>query len=266
MSAPVIINFGGGTNSTALLIGYVERGLPITGVVFADPGSEMPHTYENVAFMSKWLEDRGYPGIAVVRNQRKDGIKSLEERCEVRRDLPSIAYGFKTCSAVWKRDPCHKWARGLEVYDTWWKDGGRVVKVIGFDADEDGRVARAPVQDRWYDYIYPLVDWDWGRQDCVDAIERAGIPRPGKSSCFFCPSMKVNEILKLKRQHPDLMKRALAMEQRNQERWDEEGRPTSMKGLGRRFAWKDVVEADDRQGLMFPVIEDDDVPCGCYDG
>ena len=91
MSAPVIINFGGGTNSTALLIGYVERGLPITGVVFADPGSEMPHTYENVAFMSKWLEDRGYPGIAVVRNQRKDGIKSLEERCEVRRDLPSIA-------------------------------------------------------------------------------------------------------------------------------------------------------------------------------
>ena len=267
MSAPTVINFGGGTNSTALVIGYVERELPVDGIVFADPGSEMPHTYENVELMSKWLKERGYPEISVVRNQRKDGIKSLEERCEVRRDLPSIAYGYKTCSAVWKRDPCHKWARQREPYSQWWKDGGRVIKVIGFDADEDGRRARAPVQDRWYDYIYPLFDWDWGRKECIEAIDRHGLPRPGKSSCFFCPSMKVPEILKLKREYPELLERALAMERRNAERWEEEDIPHSgMKGLGRRFAWKDVIEADERQCSLFPEPDDDDVPCGCWDG
>ena len=42
------------------------------------------------------------------------------------------------------------------------------------------------------------------------ALEAAGLPQPGKSSCFFCPSMKREEIMLLKEQHPDLYARAIA--------------------------------------------------------
>ena len=34
------------------------------------------------------------------------------------------------------------------------------------------------------------MDWGWTREDCIAAIQQEGLPLPGKSSCFFCPSMK----------------------------------------------------------------------------
>ena len=37
----------------------------------------------------------------------------------------------------------------------------------------------------------------WGRDDCVAAIARVGLPQPGKSACFFCPSSKKHEIITL---------------------------------------------------------------------
>ncbi len=59
------------------------------------------------------------------------------------------------------------------------------------------------------------------------------MPLPGKSSCFFCPSMKRKEIETLKRQYPDLYRRALAIE--------ENAMPhlKTVKGLGRNYAWKE---------------------------
>jgi hypothetical protein len=41
-----------------------------------------------------------------------------------------------------------------------------------------------------------------GRDECVQAIQAAGVPLPGKSACFFCPSSKQREVLDLKRRHP----------------------------------------------------------------
>lgn len=88
--------------------------------------------------------------------------------------------------------------------------------------------------DKKYENRYPLIeDWHWTRDDCIRAIQEAGLPLPGKSSCFFCPSMKRDEVETLKRQHPDLYRRALAIE--------ENAMPhlKTVKGLGRNYAWKE---------------------------
>jgi hypothetical protein len=63
--------------------------------------------------------------------------------------------------------------------------------------------------------------------------------------------------MELRRQYPELAARAVAME-KNAEL-------TSVKGLGRSFAWGDLYAADDAQQKLFPEvrIEQD---CGCYDG
>ena len=79
---------------------------------------------------------------------------------------------------------------------------------------------------------------------------------PPKSSCFFCPSMKDYEILELKKNNPDLLKRALEME-KNAEL-------TAIKGLGRNWAWQDLVKYDNAQGDLFKTPQE--TPCGCYDG
>ena len=46
-----ILNYGGGTNSTALAIWAVNAGIPLDAVVFADTGSESPETMEYVALL-----------------------------------------------------------------------------------------------------------------------------------------------------------------------------------------------------------------------
>ena len=104
------------------------------------------------------------------------------------------------------------------------------MKYIGYDAGETRRRDHARIydeQDKKYCKVYPLMEWGWKREDCITAIRKAGLPVPGKSSCFFCPSMKKAEILELQKQHPDLLARALALEanaQKNLQR---------VKGLGR---------------------------------
>ena len=90
-----------------------------------------------------------------------------------------------------------------------------MVKFIGYDAGEATAATRccwATWPTRKYSKWYPLMEWGWDREACIRQIEAAGLPQPGKSSCFFCPSMRAEEIIDLREQHPDLFRRALALE------------------------------------------------------
>ena len=252
----IVASFGGGVNSTAMLIGMWERGEKVDLILFADTGGEKPHTYEHTGEMNLWLLDHGMPDIHYVqRTNRAQEAKNLEQDCLDGKMLPSIAYGFKACSIKYKRDPQDKFCNNYQPCKEVWAAGAKVVKLIGYDMDEPHR-ARIQEDDK-YTYRYPLIEWNWGREECVEAITRAGLTQPGKSACFFCPSSKKPEIMELRRQYPDLAARAVAME-RNAEL-------TTIKGLGRSFAWGDLYAADDAQAKLFPdsPIE---IDCGCYDG
>ena len=101
-----VLSFGGGTDSTAILCGWVERGLaPFDLILFADTGGERPHTYEHIERMQEWLPRHGLPQITIVRKVRRDGrVHGLEENCLEAQMLPSLAYGFKSCSQKFKID------------------------------------------------------------------------------------------------------------------------------------------------------------------
>ena len=97
----------------------------------------------------------------------------------------------------------------------------------------------------------------WARDRCVHAIRGAGLPLRGKSCCFFWPSMERREIRTRYHKEPELLGRALAMEDR--------ARPNlvTIKGLGRNWAWRDFLEHDEGQ-LAFPqVFPEDNLPCSC---
>lgn len=238
--------YGGGTNSTAMLVECVNRDIWIDLILFADTGGEKPHTYKYVEMFSEWLMSKGMPGIIAV----KSHLPPLYENCINNNELPAIAYGFKSCSDKWKIRPVDKYIQGVvDVKET------DVIKLIGIDADESHRAV--PAKKGWYKNRYPLLEWGWGRKECEDAILNAGLPLPGKSACFFCPSSRPHEVRELAHKYPDLAERALRME--------ENANLTSIKGLGRNWAWRDLLATAD----MFDEEYDNatiDIDCGCYDG
>lgn len=254
---PLVVSWGGGVNSTAMLIGMRERSIKPDLILFADTGGEKPETYN---YLERFKLD--WPDLVIVRRKptafrgprdpnRKTApagtiYATLEEDCLVKSMLPSLAYGHRGCSQKWKIEPQDRyvaaWVPAVEA----WYSGQRVTKAIGFDA---GELRRATIgDDTKYHYWYPLIEWGWGRAECVSAIERYGLPVPPKSACFFCPASKKAEVLVLKEEHPDLYARAIQMERG--------AILGSVKGLGRSFSWE-----------TFAGVETiNDMPCMCFDG
>lgn len=262
----VVASYGGGVNSTAMLIQMVNQGARVDLILFANTGGEKPETYAYVEKLSKWLVDHGYPKIRTVWKTTKKAGRfrganeslTLERMCLEQKVLPSVAYGFKTCSMKFKREPqdefIGKWQRELVPVGPL----NRMTKLMGFDAGEAYRAAESP-DDRFINR-YPLIEWGWGREECVEAILQSGLCVPPKSSCFFCPNMDDMEVLQLRDRHPDLLARALAME--------ENAVPTpgsSIRGLGRDARWSEILQFDADQGKFFPRVLPA-VPCECYDG
>lgn len=59
----------------ALLIVWVDRGLPLEYITFAGTGGARPHTYQHVEQVSRWLLERGYPPVITVHYRTKDGAR-----------------------------------------------------------------------------------------------------------------------------------------------------------------------------------------------
>lgn len=299
----IVINYGGGTNSTALIIEAILRGSLSAAtvlVVFADTGSERPETYAYLTMFAAWLKERGinlvivrwhrrpartwtYRGTsgalrigqmlarhaesrlhplaqAVVKKPEKFVPKpkrwegadfggmfiALHEDCERFNTIPSRAFGFAGCTTKWKQHPaddyCERWALYQRLFGDAPEDQP-VERWIGYDADEPGRVARMAAKairpDLWK-WRAPLVEWDMGRDECTESIRSAGLPLPGKSACFVCPSTTKNEIDVLGSEHPDLLERALKIERAA----IEAGNVKSRGGLGGRLNWGESLTAD----------------------
>lgn len=206
------INFGGGLNSTALIIECFNRGYKPYWILFADTGSEFPGTLEHVELMAKWCKDRRWTNITTVRWIRKkfpyEGkFLPLHEWCIKSNQLPSKAYGLAGCTTKWKVQPMDKWRKKYKYQ--------KGCFAVGYDADEKRRITSAckrgdmPGFTAWY----PLVAWGINREGCKEICDKEGIS-VGKSSCFMCPNMRAHEWKALKETHPELFNTALEIQNR----------------------------------------------------
>jgi hypothetical protein len=261
-------NYGMGTNSTGMLIEATNRGITLDAIFEADTGDERPRTYAYSRMFEEWLIARGQPAFTRVRWIRRDGsfipISSLSL---MRAELPSKAYGYSGCTSKWKQQPVDKAIRTSGAVIEAWKAGRVVERWIGYDADEPERAERmttknpqpAKVDGVQYQWAWraPLLDWGMGRDACVSVIERAGLMLPGKSACFHCPATTKKQVLQLKLEDPDLLERALAIEDRARAT----GELRTVKGLGRSFSWRALIEGQDLEAK-----DTVDQECGCFDG
>ena len=92
-SVPLVVSYGGGINSAAMLVGMHALGVVPDAIVFSDTKGEKPETYESVRIVSAWAESAGLPPIlSITRAQfgiSKTGDESLEEECLRLGTLPS---------------------------------------------------------------------------------------------------------------------------------------------------------------------------------
>jgi hypothetical protein len=214
-----MVAYGMGIDSTALLVGLKNRGVTPDAIVFADVGSEKPETYAYEAVIQDWLKKVGFPSITTVRYQPKNfknwpPYSSLEENLLTNSTLPSLAFGFKSCSQKWKIQPQDKWAKSWKPALECWSNGGKVRKMIGYDAgpaDMRRRNHAGGIEDPLYDYEYPLIEWEWDREKCKSVIAAEGIPVPEKSACYFCPATRPHELHTMGK---DLLKKIIIIEGR----------------------------------------------------
>ena len=218
--SPLIVSYGMGVDSTALLVGLAERGIRPDAILFADVGSEQPVTYEyGNTIMPEWLERVGFPPITWVKYQPQNfknwpPYSSLEENCLTNSTLPSLAFGFKSCSQKWKIAPQDKWTTNWQNAREAWSQGLKVKKFIGYDsgpADIRRRNHLGSNEHDLFSYEYPLINWGWDRAKCKDAITNAGLPIPEKSACYFCPATKPHELHSMPK---DLLRRIVMIETR----------------------------------------------------
>jgi hypothetical protein len=279
---PLVVAYGLRVNSTAMLVEFAKRSIVPDLILFADTGGEKPETYRYMPVISSYLKEVKFPPVVTVRYEPKTSpYRTLEGQCLHTGTLPSLAYGGKSCSLKWKRSCADRYVLQHFPPNELVKSGKRVVRAIGFDAGEERRtyagvvkaigldageehrltwaqtkpteteqkMSREALLDaRYFRYWYPLAsDWGMDRAACERSIRDAGLPVPVKSACYFCPASKKREIVWLREHHPDLLARALAIE--------ENARPNlkSVVGLGRSFAWSDFLDDLDDTPLF---------PCG----
>ena len=264
-NSPIIVSYGGGTNSTAMLIAMVFKGIKPDLILFADTGAELSETYEWVNTFSDWLFSNNFPKIEWVKYQQagtsrqKFEYSTLEEECLTKNMLPGKAYGYSNCSMKWKVDPMTKkvkqYCKSKNIQQI-------PRQFIGIHSGELSRILdkSGKVREMVYEGIrqeYPLIEWGLNQENCNALIKSVGFPVPSKSSCFFCPNRKISEIIELKEKHPELYQRAVEMEQNAELR--------SLKGLGRtKYAWSEIGELTPLQKVLIEVGEGNKL-CACID-
>jgi hypothetical protein len=235
----LVVSYGLGLDSTAMLVEMRNRGMRPDLILFADTGAEKPETYAYLPIMQAWLRSVGFPEITVVRFAPTHATyRTLEGKCLTNETMPSLAYGKHSCALVFKVEVQVKYLRKHAAVRGLLAAGGRVVKCIGYDDSEADRNRRAkadravakkrlviadkincgqkPGADLWEsqncDYRYLLQDWNLERTQLAEIIVAAGLPVPCKSACFFCPASQPEEVVQLRLDHPELYARAVAIE------------------------------------------------------
>jgi|TARA_R110000824_G_scaffold229661_1_gene417310 hypothetical protein len=214
-------SFGAGVQSTAVLVLQAQGRLPepYDAFLFANVGDDSEHP-DTLRYYREihvpYAEKHGIP-LHELRRVKRDGT---EETLYGRITKPGTktqgipiylsngAPGRRSCTADFKIRVIHKWQR---------QNGSSrenpAVCGLGISMDE---IQRARTDSGFPDQTleYPLLDHKppLRRVDCYQIIEEAGLPKPPRSACYFCPFHSMEAWRTLKRETPDLFQKAVDLE------------------------------------------------------
>jgi len=212
-----VFSFGGGVQSTAVLVLAVQGRIECNWFLFANVGidSENPATLDYMERASVPYAKAHGLNLEYVAKKPTLYQHAMESPTTVAvpMRMPNGAPGNRTCTDRWKIAPIAKRLR-----ETGFTKDRQARMGLGISSDEYLR-ARTDSGHKHYMICYPLLDLGISRDECYQIIEAAGLPKPPRSSCWFCPYHRVAVWDHMRREDPALFARAVEFE-----RWMSEKR------------------------------------------
>lgn len=241
----VVVSLSGGKDSTAMLLGMLERGEHIDEIVYADSSVEFPGMYKHIQKIQEYLKERG-------ENIKFTTLKAEHDFEYYMFEVPvkSVKYGdhkgngwltsrIRWCTAYLKTRLIDKHFRDL-------RSQYNVIQCVGLAADEEVRLERKSNQKKGL--RYPLVEWGWSEADCLEYCYSKGFDWDGlykifgRTSCWCCPLQAISELRKLWQYFPDLWAKLLEWD----ERFEREGQ-FWIKFKGGYLSVKDLTERFEKE-------------------
>lgn len=289
------VSYGGGVQSTALLVLAAQRRINFPLFLMANVGDDSEHP-DTLAYVrdiaTPYAAENGIELLVLDRVKRDGTVETLWQRLmkEGSRSLPipvrmsNGAPGTRSCTADFKiavigKELKRRGAHGARPCKLHRQSGptphesaeptchdctpaNKATIGIGISLDEIHR-ANARKVGPHENIVYPLVGvgeetgLKMTRLDCERTIREAGLPVPPKSSCFFCPFHRPTAWQDLARERPDLWNKSIELEDTLNERRQMLGKdPVFLTRFGVPLA-----EAIDTDQELLPFITDDDGSC-----
>lgn len=189
-----VLSLGWGVQSFTLAamaaLGDIE---PIAAAVFSDTGHERQATYRLAEQMTPWLEEHGVKVVTI----ESDDTGIIDKYGGV---MPPVYYGnghgdgrvSRQCTDKWKRAPLHRWLQAN-------RNGEHVELILGISIDEFHRAKDSGV--KYITHVFPLLDRNRTRANCVTYLKYHQLPIPEKSTCVFCPFHSISAWKEAKRRN-----------------------------------------------------------------
>lgn len=252
-------SYGGGVQSTAALVLAAQKKIDFSIFLFSNVGddSEHPATLAYVRDVAMPYAAANGIELLELRRMRRDGslFQTVYQRVTdlsyqqnlIPFRLSNGTPGGRSCTADWK----------IGVIAREQKRRGATpespaVCGLGISLDEFHRM-KTDSGILWQILEYPLIDLRLTRQDCMNIIERAGLPIPPKSSCWFCPFHSLQKWREMRVKEPELFARSVEIERINNQRNTRNEKPSQW--LTRMLIPLDQAVAHD-QADMFDELDD----------
>ena len=219
-----ICGISGGKDSSALAV-YMKDKVPDMEYFFCDTGAELPETYKYLAKLEVVL------GKKIAKLNSKRGFDHYFEI--FRGTLPSPQ--MRWCTSLLKIKPLEDWIGEEEA-----------TSYVAIRSDESNRKGYISTKPN-IRTVFPFVDDGVDHAGVIRILEDAGINLPEyyewrtRSGCYFCFFQRKAEWVGLADRHPDLFKRAVAIEQKILKDAGVSGDASfaSSAMQGRQYTWSD---------------------------
>lgn len=220
------ISYGGGVQSTALLVLAAEGRIDFHTFLMANVGedSENPGTLVYVEEHARpYAAEHSIELVVLDRIMQRTGEKRTlhgQLTAEGSRSLSipvrmsNGAPGTRSCTADFKIKVI-----GRELKRRGATKDTKATIGIGISVDEIQRANNRRCEPH-EEIVYPLLDLGLRRTDCARIIRDAGLPVPPKSSCYFCPFHRPEAWHEQRRTEPELFEKSCQLEELLNDRRD----------------------------------------------
>jgi len=202
-----ILSLGAGVQSSTLAL-MIEKGeIPMVNAgIFADVKGEPQAVYDWLNYLKTQITK--FPIYIVTYRDLKKDIFDASKGDFKAFTAPFYTKNIETgkkgmlrrqCTADYKIKPVIKKIRellGLKKGERR-KEGTEVELLMGISRDEVQRMKINPI--KYIKNIYPLIDKNFRRSNCLDWMEKNNFPKPPRSACTFCPFHSATEWKEIKK-------------------------------------------------------------------